>query len=142
MAEKDNQVTVFDPLRKTEVALTPEEEVRQWFIGELAGVFGVPARLMNSEVALTFGKKRYRADIVVFDRAGKPLAVVECKRSGVAITADVARQALRYHSVLNVDYIFLTNGNNTYLYARKDGDSFAPLDHIPSYQEMLLCRQK
>ena len=110
--------TVWDPLRKKEVALTPEERVRQWFIAFLMKECGVPISLMNSEVALEYGRKRYRADIVVFDREGKPLLVVECKREDVELGAETIRQALRYHAVLDIKYIVLTNGKSTFLYGR------------------------
>ena len=70
--------TVWDPLRKKEVALTPEERVRQWFIAFLMKECDVPISLMIIAVALEYGRKRYRAYIVVFDREGKSLLVVEC----------------------------------------------------------------
>ena len=126
---------MWDPLRRKEVAATPEEEVRQWFIGVLSDA-GCPMGLMGSEVTLHSGGKAYRADIVVFDRSGAPLAIVECKRPGVQITSAVAEQALRYHGVLGVRYIILTNGNNTYLY-RREGSGFTPLDRLPHYSEMI-----
>lgn len=126
---------MWDPLRRKEVASTPEEEVRQWFIGVLADA-GCPMGLMGSEVSLKCGGKSLRADIVVYDRSGAPLAVAECKRPGVEISRDVAEQALRYHGVLGVKFIFLTNGNNIYLY-RREGSSFKPLDRLPSYGEMI-----
>ena len=74
---------VWDPLRKKDVALTPEEQVRSWFIGVLRDNAGVPLHMMGSEVPLEFGQKKFRADIVIYDRALKPLAVVECKRPEV-----------------------------------------------------------
>ena len=126
---------MWDPLRRKEVAETPEERVRQWFIGVLADA-GCPLGLMGSEVALNFAGKRLRADIVVYNRAGEPLAIVECKRPEVEITADVARQALLYHGAIPVKLIILTNGNNTYIYKRS-GEGFEPLGHLPSYEEML-----
>ena len=62
----DRKDTVWDPLRRKEVALTPEEEVRQWFIGDvLHDGMGVPLHMMMSEVSLSFGDKAWRADIVV-----------------------------------------------------------------------------
>ena len=125
---------MWDPLRRKEVAETPEERVRQWFIGVLASS-GCPLGLMGSEVALNFAGKRLRADIVVYSRAGEPLAIVECKRQEVEITADVARQALLYHGAAPVKFIILTNRNNTYIYKRGDL-GFKPLDHLPSYEEM------
>lgn len=126
---------IWDPLRRKEVAETPEEKVRQWFIGVLSDA-GVPAGLMMSEVSMKFGQKPYRADILVYDRSGSPLAVVECKRPEVKVTARVAAQALRYHASLGVRYIMLTNGNNTYIY-RREGDGFAPCESLPTYEEML-----
>lgn len=130
---------IWDPLRKKEVAATPEERVRQWFIVQLRDAFGVPEHMMNSEVGFKFGAKSWRADILVYDRAGQPLAVVECKRPDVALDAHVIEQAMRYNSVLGVRFLFVTNGKMTYLYGLK-GDTFVPLDRIPSFEEML-CPQ-
>lgn len=133
---------IWDPLRRKEVALTPEEQVRNWFIGVLRDNAGVPLHMMGSEVPLEFGQKKYRADLVVYDRALRPLAVVECKRPEVELSAEVLRQALRYNAVLDVRFVFVTNGKNTYLYARKgDTDPFEALRALPKYEEMLLCRQ-
>lgn len=133
---------IWDPLRKKEVALTPEEEVRSWFIRLLNQVALVPLHMMGSEVSLEFGQKKYRADIVVYDRALRPLAIVECKRPEVELTQEVVLQALRYNAVLDVAYVFVTNGKNTYLYGRKgDKGPFEPLKELPRYEEMLLCRQ-
>ena len=126
---------MWDPLRRKEVASTPEEGVRQWFIGVLSKA-GCPMGLMGSEVSLHYGSKSLRADIVVYDRAGEPLMVVECKRPDVQIDTEVAQQALRYHGVLGVRFIGLTNGNNTYIY-RREGKGFVAADRLPSYEEML-----
>ncbi len=131
--------TLWDPLRKKEVALTPEEKVRQWFINYLNRSCGVPMTLMNSEVSLQYGAKPFRADVVVFDRAGLPIMVVECKREDVEIGPDVLRQALRYHAVLNIDYVVLTNGRTTYVYKRDAKGIFSPLRAVPNYESML-CR--
>ena len=114
---------VWDPLRKKDVALTPEEQVRSWFIGVLRDNAGVPLHMMGSEVPLEFGQKKFRADIVIYDRALKPLAVVECKRPEVELSEEVVLQALRYNAVLDVAFVFLTNGKNTYLYGRSFASS-------------------
>ncbi len=132
--------SVFDPLRKKDVAFTPEEKVRQWFIAFLDKGCGVPVSLMNTEVALKYGKKSFRADIVVFDRSGAPLMLVECKRESVAIDDEVVRQALRYHAVLGIRYIALTNGKSTYIYKKHNDGSFKPLSEFPKYEDMLSCR--
>lgn len=130
---------IWDPLRRKEVTATPEEQVRQWFILQLQEVFKVPLHMMKSEVGFKFGDKQYRADILVYDKELRPLAVVECKRPSVPLDAAVVEQSMRYNSVLGVHYIILTNGNLTYLYKLKDG-IFVPCDSVPDYNEML-CRQ-
>ena len=129
--------TIWDPLRKKEVALTPEERVRQWFIGVLSQSMGVPMHLMMSEAGFKLGGTQFRADILVYDRKAQPLAVVECKRPEVELSAEVLDQAIRYNMVLNVKYIMITNGTATYI-AGKEGERFVFLNKVPSYNEMSL----
>lgn len=141
----DAEETIYDPLRRKDVRLTPEERVRQWFIGLLHRSAGVPLHQMMSEVAMQYASgKVWRADIVVYGRAATPLAIVECKRPDVEITKDVLEQTLRYNLILKVPYLFLTNGRATYICRRKDGKgelSYEFLDHAPVYEEMLTqCR--
>jgi len=136
---------VYDPLRKKEVALTPEEGVRQWFIGVLNTRMGVPMHKMMSEVFMEYGpavggisspkRKTYRADILVYTRSGKGGMIVECKRPEVELTEEVVRQALRYNMVLDVGFLTLTNGNRTLMFKR-EGDRFVPLSAAPSYEEI------
>ena len=132
---------IYDPLRRKDVPLTPEERVRQWFIEQLRTAAGVPVHQMMSEVALEYGAgKKWRADIVVYGHGGVPVAVVECKRPDVEISKEVLEQALRYSIVLQVPFLFLTNGHLTYN-CRRAGDSYEFLDKAPVYEEMLgQCR--
>ena len=135
--------TIWDPLRKKEVALTPEERVRQWFIGILSQQMQVPMHMMMSETGFKLGNKQFRADILVFDRNAAPLLVVECKKPEVELTEEVLEQAIRYNMVLNVKYIIITNGTKTYMLCRteKDGvQTYEFVKNIPTYQEML-CQQ-
>ena len=136
--------TIWDPLRKRHVALTPEERVRQWCIGVLSNDLGVPMHMMMSEVGFRFGDKPYRADILVYDRQAKPLAVVECKRPEVEIDREVLDQAIRYNMVLNVRYMIITNGRQTFacLRGEKDGKvQYSFIDKVPSYNDMI-CHQQ
>lgn len=128
--------TIWDPLRRKEVRLTPEERVRQWFIGVLAEQMQVPMHMMMSEVGFGLGAKQLRADIVVFDRTTRPLVVVECKRPEVVLTQEVLDQAIRYNMVLDVKYIIITNGTKTYICARQES-GYGFLDNAPTYSEML-----
>ena len=132
---------IYDPLRRKDVPLTPEERVRQWFIEQLRNAAGVPVHQMMSEVALEYGTgKKWRADIVVYGHGGVPVAVVECKRPDVEISKEVLEQALRYSIVLRVPFLFMTNGHLTYI-CRRAGESYEFLDKAPVYEEMLgQCR--
>ena len=136
-------MTIFDPLRKKEVTLTPEERVRQWCIGVLSQQLEIPPRMMMSEVGFKLGGKQFRADILVYDRKAQPLAVVECKRPEVELTREVLDQAIRYNMVLNVPFIFITNGTRTLICRRKEQDGrfgYEFMDKAPTYTEML-CQQ-
>ena len=130
---------VWDPLRKKSVRLTPEEEVRQWFISVLHEGMGVPEHMMMSEVSMTWNGLDYRADIVVYDRSARPLLVAECKRPQVELTQEVVDQALRYNNVLDVRYIVITNGLKTFMFERTQ-DGFFFVDKAPLWEDML-CRR-
>ena len=128
--------TIWDPLRKNHVALTPEELVRQWFIGVLSVSLEVPVHMMMSEASLKLGEKQYRADILVYDRTLSPVMVVECKRPDVELTPEVLDQALRYNMVLNVRYVAITNGSRTFVCAVDEGKCRF-MDTLPKYNEMI-----
>ena len=136
---------VWDPLRKKLVALTPEEKVRQWFIGVLRDSAQVPVHMMMSEVALKFGDKPYRADILVYGRDTAPLMVVECKREDIQLDREVLEQALRYNLALGVKYIVITNGQKTFGFKKVDtagqpgheNDApFEQMNSFPTWEEM------
>ena len=127
---------IWDPLRKKEVALTPEEKVRQWCINVLRRQCAVPMHMMMSEVGFRLGDKQFRADILVYDRCARPLLVVECKRPEVELTAEVLDQAIRYNMVLNVKYMIITNGTLTYVFRREEG-RFTAVGTLPRYEEMI-----
>ena len=124
--------TIWDPLRKKDVALTPEERVRQWCIQVLARQYKVPMHMMMSEASLKLGGKSYRADIIAYDRSLQPVLVVECKRAEVEITAEVLDQAICYNMVLDVKFILITNGMRTYI-LKKDNERFVQVQTLPEY---------
>ena len=130
------KLSVWDPLRKKEVALTPEEKVRQWCIGVLREKMRVPVHMMMSEAGFKLGDKQFRADILVYDRQACPLMVVECKRPEVELTQEVLDQAIRYNMVLNVKYIIITNGTKTFICRRGDA-GYKFIDTVPDYEQML-----
>ena len=123
---------IYDPLRRKWVARTPEEEVRQAVIAWLRDVQGFPAGLMESEYGFLYNRRRYRADILVFDRRLQPFLLVECKAPGVRLDAKVVEQVVRYTRVLAVRYVLVTNGTDTRLLQRRaDGSGYDCLEKMP-----------
>lgn len=123
---------LYDPLRRKNVARTPEEEVRQAVIAWLRDVQGFSERLMESEYGFTYNRRRYRADILVFNRRLEPHLLVECKAPSVKLDAKVVEQVVRYTRVLAVKYIMVTNGRSTLLLRRSEGGaSFDYLSEMP-----------
>lgn len=129
---------ITDPLRKKEVAATPEEEVRQWFIGVMRDRMGVPLYKMMSEVEMKVGeaRKSFRADIVVYDRQSEPLMVVECKRPSVEMTREVVSQVLTYNAQLDAPWVAVTNGKFTAVFHRTS-EGWKQADTLPKYEEMI-----
>ena len=113
---EDGRVKVFDPIRKIYCVLTPEEEVRQKMLYYLVEQKKYPSGLIAVEYSIKVNNLPKRCDIVVFNKAAKPMMIVECKAESVPITQKVLDQAVRYYSGLNVEYLLLTNGKTMYCY--------------------------
>lgn len=123
---------IYDPLRRKNVARTPEEEVRQRVIAWLRDEKGFSESLMESEYGFMYNRRHYRADVLVFDRQLQPHLLVECKAPEVAVGSRVVDQVVRYTRVLPVRYILVTNGRVTHLLARRaDGSGYDYLSEIP-----------
>ena len=132
---REGKTSVFDPLRKRFVALTPEEEVRQKVLYLLVEQLHVPSGLLAVEYSVKVNGMDKRADAVVFDNEGQPLMVVECKAQSVKITDKVLDQAVRYHSALRPRFLLLYNGLTCYCFKSEAG-RLAAMDHLPDYEEM------
>ena len=115
--------TLYDPLRKKEVAATPEEYVRQAAIEWLHREMGIPLHMMRSEVAFSSNGMNWRADIVVYGKDASAVMLVECKAPSVALTPDTIRQGIRYNRVLKVRYLWFTNGKSSYFCEREEDGS-------------------
>jgi hypothetical protein len=76
---------IFDPVRKKYVKLTPEEWVRQNFMQYLIQQGKYSPGLMGVEVMFHFNTLKRRTDILIHDRTGAPVMIVECKSPDVAI---------------------------------------------------------
>jgi len=134
LREKEGQKQVFDPVRKKFVAFTPEEFVRQNIIMHLIETKNYKKNLMAIEYPLKHLDTVLRSDIVVFNRRMKARIIVECKAPSVKITQKTIEQAAHYNSKLNVEYLLLSNGNNTSCCKiNYENKSFVFLEEIPDF---------
>jgi hypothetical protein len=137
LKEESGRTLVFDPFRSKYLVMTPEEQVRQLFARYLVEEKQYPASLMATEYALTLNKMSKRCDILVFDRKGHPVVLVECKSPDVRIGREVFDQVARYNMVFRVAYLLITNGLKHYC-CRVDhqAGSVEFLDDIPVYSAL------
>jgi hypothetical protein len=111
---KEGSEMILDPLRRKYVKLTPEEWVRQNFVQYLVNEGKYPAGLLGIEVNFLFNKLRKRVDILVHNRFGEPVMIVECKRPDVNIDDKVFDQIVTYDMKFKVPFIVVTNGMHHY----------------------------
>lgn len=101
---------VFDILRKKDVALTPEEWVRQHMVHYLILVKGYPRSLIKIESGLKYNKLSKRSDILIYDSIGNPYMVIECKSPETRLDNKTLHQVGTYSKALKVKYMGITNG--------------------------------
>jgi len=105
---------ILDPLRRKYVKLTPEEWVRQNFVQYLINEGKYPPGLLGIEILFRFNKLKKRVDILVHDRSGIPILIVECKSPDIKLDEDVFDQIVTYNMKYKVPYLVVTNGMHHY----------------------------
>ena len=128
--EKEREY-IFDEIRKQWFILTPEEWVRQNFLQYLVKVKHYPSSLIAVEKEIALVDLKKRCDIVVY-KESKPWMIVECKEMEVKLTEAVLKQILNYNITLNVNFLVVTNGKETYALGL-DERKFEWLDSIPEF---------
>jgi hypothetical protein len=129
---------IFDPLRRKFVRLTPEEWVRQNFVQYLINEGRYPAGLIGIEVQFSLNRLRKRVDILVHDRTGKPVMIVECKTFDRNLNEKVFDQIVTYNMQFKVPFLVVTNGM-IHFACKMDfkNNSHDYLDIIPQYDELI-----
>jgi hypothetical protein len=135
---KEGQEMILDPIRKKLVKLTPEEWVRQNFVQYLIVEGKYPAGLIGIEVMSKYNNLKKRVDILIHDRTGKPVMIVECKSPDIKIDDKVFDQIVCYNMGFKVPYILVTNGLDHYA-CRIDfeANKYEFLLVIPLYEDLL-----
>jgi len=135
---KEGDQMILDSLRRKFVKLTPEEWVRQNFIRYLVNEGKYPPGLLGIEILFRYNKLKKRTDILVHDRQGKPVMIVECKAHDVPLLENVFEQIVTYNINYKVPYLVVTNGMTHY--ACKFNADFTGWEYllvIPLYEEII-----
>jgi hypothetical protein len=136
---KEGSEMILDPLRRKYVTLTPEEWVRQNFIQYLINEGKYPAGLLGVEVMYRHNKLKRRVDILVHNRSGEPVMLVECKSPDIKIDEKVFDQIVCYNMKYKVPYIVVTNGIVNYacrVFHNENRYEFLLV--IPLYEDLLI----
>lgn len=136
--QKKGKYFIFDPIRLKNVALTPEEWVRQHFVNYLLTEKQYPKNLIGNEVAISLNSLSKRCDTVVYNCFLEPLAIIEYKAPTIPITQEVLEQIARYNITLRVKYLILSNGLKHYCckidYIKQTYDY---LEEVPDYNILI-----
>ncbi len=132
LKDAGGKVWIFDGIRKKYVILTPEEWVRQHFINYLIHHLQYPRTLIKVESGLNYNRLLKRSDIVVFNRAGKPWMVVECKSPEVPVNEETLQQVSVYNKTLKASFLVMTNGLKHFCF---DLHVAKTLKEIPAYEQ-------
>jgi len=136
--EEEGEEMILDLFRRKYVRLTPEEWVRQNFAQYLIQEGKYPLGLMGLEMQFGHNKLKRRTDILVHDRLGHPVMIIECKSPDVGLTEKVYEQIVDYNRKFKVPYLVVTNG--LHHYACRFSDDFTKWEYllvIPLYEELV-----
>jgi hypothetical protein len=136
-ASEETKLWIYDPFRKKNILLTPEEWVRQNILQFLVRDKGYPASLISIESGIKVNRLDRRYDAVVFGREGNPVMLIECKAPGVAINQNTFDQVTAYNRSVLATYILVSNGMTHYCCKMdKPGHRVDFLKEIPDFKDL------
>lgn len=125
---------VFDPIRRKDIVLTPEELLRQLVLQYLLEVKNYPAHRVRIEVGIRLNGLLKRCDIVVYDTEVRPWLLIECKSPKVPLTQATFEQAARYNLQIKAPFLAVTNGLATFCCALDfEAQGFEYLNDLPDF---------
>lgn len=136
---------IYDPIRRAQVAKTPEEEVRQSLIKVLIEELGYPKELIAVEVDLKSlphlqefrGRlPSRRADLLVYIRQNKgliPLLLVECKADKLNDRAK--RQIIGYNTYIKAPYLALASRHQVLFGYASEGE-YLFIEGLPTFERL------
>jgi len=133
--KQDQKTTIWDPVRRKFVALTPEEWVRQLLIQYLIQTCSVSRNRIAVEKQFKLYGQTRRFDLMLLDDALKPWLIAECKEPETVLNQSVFDQVFSYNLHFQVPYCLVTNGQHAYLLrlGAKKEDSAQEYDFIQDF---------
>ena len=128
---EEGKKLIYDIIRKRFVALTPEEWVRQHVLCFLTLSKQYPKSLIAVEREIKFNNLRKRFDVLLFDKSGKPLMLIECKAFDVKLTAQTLQQIATYNMSFKVPYLFVSNGLKHLLFVLDEENNYVQTVEFP-----------
>ncbi|HOF15959.1 MAG TPA: N-6 DNA methylase [Bacteroidales bacterium] len=123
-------------VRNKEIKLTPEEVIRQLYVMVLSQDLAYPVSRMELEYAVSFGREKKRADIVIFDKdkTSAPYIIIELKKPKLK---DGKEQLKSYCNATGAPIGVWSNGDSISYYHRKDPNYFEDIPNIPRADQKL-----
>ena len=130
--QKEGKRYLFCGIRKKYLVLQPEELVRQLTIEYLVANRQYSRNSIHVERGLTVNGLYRRTDIIIYDKEVAPYLLVECKAPKVKVTQAVFDQIARYNLTLQVKFLLVTNGIDTFCCEMNYADkSYRFINEIP-----------
>lgn len=130
----NDELFIFDPIRRDYMVLTPEEWVRQRLLLYLLEEYHYPKALIRVESGLRYGKRQKRSDLLIYRPDNlQTWMLIECKAEHIALSENVLQQALTYNKTLKAPFIVLSNGTEAKVYNCAASDRIESLADFPVY---------
>lgn len=132
---REEELYIFDNIRKKFIFLTKEEWVRQHFVQLMIDQLKYPKGLIQVETGLTYFRSKKRSDIVLFDTSAQPFLLVECKSPEIKMGKSTLTQLAVYNKVLNAKYVAITNGLKHFVWQKKEShNDYDSLSAFPKFE--------
>jgi len=106
---------LIDLTRKTYLKVSPEEIVRQSLILKLVNDFSFPISRMKSEYEIYNNQLVKRIDLLIYNRLGMPLMIIETKAPSIKLNQKAIDQVVFYNNVIFAPWLMVANGSEALL---------------------------
>ena len=133
--ENEGKLSIFDPLRKKYLVLTPEEWIRQHMVNFLVEFKDYPKNLFAQEKGIQYNSLQKRFDILIHNRQGDPFLLIECKAPDVKISQKTVEQVAIYNKIIKAPFMGVSNGIHHLFFTYINSEQkYEQLSDLPQFQ--------